>query len=351
MCNDKHLIRMAARIHRHLSSQSTSIHSNWHSAVNEVLNRLWSVEGHWQLSGEAARRGWHAAALAKDKDLLAEASRIESALSRLSFQKPPGLVLANPPALGTIVAELKQLQDEFETFKIDLQNGLVGVTTPSIELEEINLGPFSIELHINRLADHLGSECFKCIALEPNPAASRDDTVHPHVQDGHICAGDASMPIASALGQGRIADAFVLIRSVLQNYNSESPYIALEHWSGSRCEDCDYLADSDGMYFCDDCERDVCEDCFSSCDMCGDGSCRSCLETDNVSDNRCCSACRHTCSQCQRTVDSESFDEETKLCPGCLEQQQENNHESESDDHDTDTHIVPATAPGIPAAA
>jgi len=86
MCKDHHLIRMAARIHRHLSSQSTSIHSNWHTAVNEVLSRLRSIEGHWQLSGEATNRGWHAAALAKDKDLLVEASHLESALSRLSCQ-------------------------------------------------------------------------------------------------------------------------------------------------------------------------------------------------------------------------------------------------------------------------
>ena len=199
-------------------------------------------------------------------------------------------------------------------------------------LEDINLGPFSIELHVNRLADRLGSECFNCIALEPNPAESREDTTHPHVQDGHICAGDATLPIAAALKEGRIADAFVLMRSVLQTYNQSSPYIALDDWSGRRCQDCDYLVDGEYMYYCDGCERDVCEDCYSSCDMCDQGCCCGCLEKDDVSGNRCCSACRYTCSACNRTVDSESFDEETELCPGCLEkqkQEQETDHESE----------------------
>lgn len=347
-----HLIRMAGRIHRHLSSPSASIHSEWHRAASELLARSQKMQRDWELARQAAEHGWHAAAAVKEQDVQSEAARIEAAASILVNQpmRPPAQ--SNPPLLGTIVAELQQLEDEFESFEIDLKEGLVGVTTPPIVLEEIHLGPFSIELHVNRLSDRLGSECFNCISLEPNPAASREDTTHPHVQDGHICAGDANLPVTAALKEGRIADAFLLIQSVLQNYNEDSPYISLENWSGRRCDDCDYVVDSDSLCFCEGCERDICEDCYSSCDMCDSGCCRSCLETDTVSGNRCCSACRHTCSECQRTVDSESFDEETELCPGCLEkqkQQEETEHEHESES--IKPAVAAATPIGVPAAA
>jgi hypothetical protein len=349
MCKDHHLIRMAGRIHRRLSTP-TSMPGQWNCAATELLDRIHGLELHCRLLKQAKDRGWHAAAAAKEHHVRSEAARIEMAASRLVHE--PVQPQSTAPTLGTIIAELKQLKEEFESVEIDLKEGLIGVTTESIVLEDINLGPFSIKLHVSRLSERQDSGCFRCIALEPNPAASSSNTVHPHVQDGHICAGDATLPITAALKDGRIADAFVLMRSVLQNYNESSPYIALENWSGRRCEDCDYLSDSDGLYYCDACERDICDGCYSSCYMCDEGCCRSCLETDNVSGNRCCSTCRHTCGECLRTVDSESFDQETELCPGCLEkqqanQEQETEHESESQEPAT----TATTTPAVPAAA
>ncbi len=318
MCKEHHLIRMAGRIHRHLSTQPVT-RADWQSRAMELLARLRCMEQNWNAARQASTRGWHAAAALKDQEVAAEAARIEFAASNLVRQPMRPGIHSNPPTLRTIVAELQQLGDEFEDVEIDLKEGLIGVTTDRIVLEGMDLGPFSIDLHVSRLCERLGSECFDCNALEPNPAATNESVTHPHVQDGRLCAGDATLPVAAALKDGRIADAFVLIRSVLQTYNPASPYVSLENWSGSRCQDCDYLADSDGMYFCDGCDRDVCEDCYSSCDMCDEGCCRSCLETDPVSGNRCCSACRDTCDACGRTVDEESFDTETELCPACLE--------------------------------
>jgi hypothetical protein len=354
MCKDHHLIRMAGRIHRQLFNRSSPVHGQWEYAVNDLLAQLKCLERHWMLTRLASVKGWHAAAAHHEEQVQLEAVRVEQAASRLANEPLCLLNKSDPPTLRTIVEELEQLKDEFEDVEIDLKEGLIGVTTEPIVLEDINLGPFSIELHVSRLSERQDSQCFRCIALEPNPAASRDDTTHPHVQDGHLCAGDATQPVAAALKEGRIADAFVLIRSVLQTYNSDSPYIALENWSGHRCEDCDYLSDSDGLYHCDSCDRDVCEECYSRCDMCDEGCCRSCLETDNVSGNRCCSTCRHTCGECLRTVDSESFDQETELCPGCLEkqqtnQEQETEHESESKSQKPAT--TATTTPAVPAAA
>jgi hypothetical protein len=353
---------MAGRIRQQLSRPNVA-GVDWGRAVNELISRLRTLENHWNRSQAATRCRWHAASACEDSQILAEALRIEEALARLRYQPPPAQIQSTPPALGTIIAELRQLGDEFDDVEIDLKQGLIGVTTAPIVLEDINLGPFSIELHVSRLADRLDSECFQCIAVEPNPAASNDSTVHPHVQDGHLCAGEAVVPITNALKEGRIADAFILVRSVLLNYNPDSPYVSLENWSGRECGDCGRVANSDSMCFCDGCEKDVCEDCYSSCDMCDQGCCHNCLEADNVSGNRCCSACRHTCAECDRTVDEDSFDHETDLCPGCLakqqtNQEQENNHEPESEPvnptaaTDAAGTATPTTpAPAVPEAA
>lgn len=354
MPTDHHLIRMAGRIHRQLSLAAPGACSKWESEVHNLLGRLRSMERHWHHLSVARSRGWHAAAAEKEQDLQAEVIGIELISFHL-FRRPRQLP-ASPqaPMLRTIVDELRQLREEFEDVQIDLKEGLIGVSTDHIVLEGIDLGPFSIELHVSRLADRLDGGCFNCVALEPNPAASNEATTHPHVQDGHLCAGEAALPIQAALKDGRIADAFVLIRSVLQSYNSDSPYIALENWSGTRCEDCDYLADSERMYFCNGCERDVCEECHSYCEICNEGCCRSCLETDTVSGNRCCAACRRICSLCERTVDEESFDEATELCPGCLEQHQSNKQPENEHGPDTipTTNATAATSPTpAPAAA
>jgi hypothetical protein len=350
MCKQKHLIRMAGRIHRHLSAKPISMKSEWQSAATELFSRLATMERNWRAACLARDRGWHFAATARARQVSAEAARIEFAASNLASQ--PIVSHTNAPTLRTIVEELGQLEHEFEDVEIDLKQGLVGVRTDRIVLEEIDLGPFTIELHVGRLAERQGGECFKCIALEPNPAASQRDTVHPHVLDGHLCAGDATLPIQAALNQGRIADAFVLIRSVLQTYNADSPYMNLDHWSGLRCPDCDDLADSDFMYFCDHCHRDVCENCHSSCDICDSCCCRSCLETDSESGNQCCSACRHECSECERTVDRENFDADTQLCPACLEEYT-SNQEQESNNHgsEKDPIVGPADATVITTAA
>ena len=352
-----HLIRMAGRIHRQLS-QSTASSANWDSAMNDLIARLRLIRHQWQLSRYAANRGWHSAARYKNQQMLSEASQLEAALIHLRSLPPPSLIQSNPPTVGTILAELRQVQDEFEDFKIDLKQGLVSVTIPPVVLEEINLGPFTIELNIDRLRDRQNSDCFRCIALDPNPAANNEDTVHPHVQNDRLCSGDAGMPIAAALQEGRIADAFVLMRSVLSNYNPSSPYVSLENWSGEACAECGYVTDSEDLFYCDSCEKYVCEDCVSGCDMCDHSTCHSCLDMDDVSGNRCCSSCRHSCSKCNRIVDSESFDQESELCPACLEKQQstqeENNHESSAQSPDPatiTTVIATPQAPAVPAAA
>ena len=109
--------------------------------------------------------------------------------------------------------------------------------TDPITLEGVYLGPFSIRLNVDLLeAGRTDASAFQAVALDPHPASSSDTTTHPHVRDDYLCAGEASEPISAALREGRVADAFLLVRSVLTNYNRSSPFIAPCSFSGSRSE-------------------------------------------------------------------------------------------------------------------
>jgi hypothetical protein len=266
-------------------------------------------------------------------------------------------------SLQNIIDDLQQLQAEFE--EVDLsQRGRIIVTSGPVELEGISLGRFAIELHFDRLSEKPDSSCFDCDALDPNPASGNESVTHPHVQDKSLCAGDATRPIASALQQGRICDAFFLVHSVLQTYNPGSPFVSLDSWDGVSCDDCGYSTDSDNLYYCDGCSSDVCEECISRCDLCGTSRCQSCLETDEVSDQRCCASCRRQCAQCKRMVDKDNFDEESGLCPECVEKQEaaqnlpdsENDNPTQENDDEYDlmptlcSHDTPTTvAANVPA--
>jgi len=302
-----------------------------------LLDRQQTVQHIWDRLVSAQSRGWRLAAGRLHEQLHSQIRLLHlltgELLDRADVPRP--LV----PSLPELLADLRQLADEFEHVEVLPKTKMLVAETSPIELEGLSLGRFSIQLHLDRLDGSLGTRCFDCVALGPNPAAGNDSVTHPHVQSKALCAGDATVPIATALAQGRITDAFCLIRAVLQTYNPSSPYVSIEEWDGTRCTDCDDLVRSDRVNHCDGCGSDFCDDCFSFCDLCEQSYCSSCLEHDRVSDNRCCSTCRHTCSDCGRTVDSDSFNDETNLCPGCDSEHHEQEDVSEpplqENDHDS----------------
>jgi hypothetical protein len=230
-----------------------------------------------------------------------------------------------------VLDELVQLQQEFERVDLRPREGRIRAVTEPVVLEGVDLGRFAIELHPVRLSEHPDSSCFDCIALDPHPACSDESVTHPHVRDKCLCAGDASAPIAEALRQGRLCDAFVLVRSVLRTYNPHSPYVHLADWQGQSCGDCGGTARSDDLCYCECCERDVCPDCAGSCDLCDDSCCRGCLERDEVSRRDCCPSCRRSCEDCGRAVDQDHYDESSGLCPQCLAEEQELQRQEEEE--------------------
>ena len=313
------LYRTACRIRDHLeghreASRMPGLLSQWlaytaeaHQAVARTQRRITLARG----------RGWHLAAAKLHEDLFYQAQRLQGGVQQLlALRDPP--VSAVPP-LSLLLGELGQLRQEFDQVEVRPDNGRVVATTDPLVLGGVDLGRFAIELHLRRLAGSPpDSSSFDCVALDPNPAHCDASVTHPHVRDKALCAGDASAPIAEALRQGRLCDAFVLVRSVLQDYNPHSPYVPLSDWEGETCPDCGHTAPRDDLCYCEGCERDVCSDCTGTCDVCDDSCCGGCLERDGVSRRHCCPSCRHTCSECERVVDRGSFDEDSGLCPECL---------------------------------
>jgi hypothetical protein len=229
------------------------------------------------------------------------------------------------PELRSVWLELVQIGQEFEEWKCDASAHVLSVTTEAIELEEVYLGPFRIELALNMLSTPSRWPAYKVIASDPQPAQGNESVTHPHVSDQRLCEGDASAPIRSALQQGRLCDFFILVRQVLQTYNRHSPYVALDRWTGIACSDCGYLTDDDSRYGCERCGNDFCSECSHSCSCCDDSVCSGCSSTCPACDQTVCSGCQRRCAECGDTVCRKCVEDD--LCPSCRDQQKEKENE------------------------
>jgi hypothetical protein len=268
----------------------------------------------------------------------------------VEWLRSQGDAITPVPGLSLLMDELRELRVEFDEVTIDFSANRIAARTEPLVLEEVHLGPFSIELHLDQLSGEPGSDCFECIAIEPNPAENNSAVTHPHVQDGGLCAGEATLPIRLALTQGRLFDAFMLVAGVLRTYNAQSPYVSLDHWNGSPCPECGDSCDDDDTRYCESCDRYLCENCSGCCEVCDASCCRSCLERDPVSGTSCCPSCRHTCRTCERVVDPDSFDSETELCPQCLAKQEAEQPTNPEDIPDDSTTISTAIPQSVSAA-
>lgn len=236
------------------------------------------------------------------------------------------------PELADWMAELRQLEAEFVGLRVDWTEKVLTVTTESITLEEVALGPFDIRLSWAHFGRRSPIEWFDVVAQHPNPAAADDRVTHPHVKGRRLCAGDATAPLQQALEQGRLADACCLVRSVLEQYNSGSPHVPLDEWDGTPCRDCGRSVAEDDRSYYEACSSDYCDDCTGSCTACGITRCRGCLTVCAVCDETCCgrclNACAHSgrdccpdclraCAACGAAVARDELAPETDLCPTC----------------------------------
>ena len=193
-----------------------------YSELIEKLKMLTASIEHFQNVGRRLKicvsKRWLAAAADVSKELTGsllgltyDSKAIEKSATRLDQPFP---------TVPELVAELRQVEKEFGELIYDRRERFAAVTTNTIELEGVNLGEFEIRLSLSSVQDRQHSEeMYGVVALDPNPPRSDDSVTHPHVRDGQLCEGEASAAIGSALRDGRICDFFLLVRSVLGQYN------------------------------------------------------------------------------------------------------------------------------------
>jgi hypothetical protein len=282
----------------------------------------------------ACGRGWRAAA-----------DRIAGRIERLthevqhhadSVQQAAGARRATVPSVRELLAEFRQLQDEFPSVGFG-KGGELSAETEPVELEGIYLGPFRIVLDVAAMGEGKAVSGLRVVAMDPNPAGCNDEVTHPHVSGERLCAGDATAPINAAMAEGRICDLFLLVRGVLTTYNASSPFVSLDNWQGEPCSDCGRTIGGDDSRWCSACEREYCDDCVTYCHVCDETTCLGCRDKCPVCDESTCPSCMTTCPYCHATI-----------CKNCLAEQQcpcQEDKENEDDDQREEQVPVAAAAP------
>jgi hypothetical protein len=314
---NKALIRLAAAIHTQLAGRPTN------EPLIEMPVRAW--ERCTDLVRQVRRaqlRGWSLAANALSKDLecsmpsvLTEVTALHQRLTYRAGRKH--LVTASD-----VYRDLITLGEEFEDLDYDAKLCRLSITTESIVLEGVYLGPFEIQLQWARVNSG-GEPAYRVIAKDPHPAESRENVTHPHVMDEILCEGDGKHGIRRALSEGRLLDFFTLVSGVLQTYNAESPFVELALWSGSSCSDCGALVDEDYSYSCQKCGDSICGECETVCGGCDDSCCSSCIGMCSACEESFCRRCLKPCEGCHRHVCSGCLDEQER-CTKCHEDESEN---------------------------
>jgi hypothetical protein len=336
------MVRTAARLHEVVVARFERRSTQLANTAQFVLERASSLRRSLSMLSKARARGWHAAANRVYPEVSDALRHLQYAVNDAPAQPPHRRASMPPFTFRDAYEELMQLEREFAGVNVDVKDDTISAVTEPVELEGIYLGPFRIVLSLWRLAESRGDvSVFDVVALDPRPAVSSDGVTHPHVRDEQLCPGDATGPIMHALAEGRLSDAFMSIRSVLNTYNPASPYVRLEDWTGTACADCGHVVGEDDRYYCEECGDDYCGECYVGCDVCDRSSCRGCLEEDPDSGQRCCRSCRRRCDRCGRLVSADHFVEEVRLCPECDElrerellQEQQTTDTEENDDDD-----------------
>ncbi|QDT36887.1 hypothetical protein [Stratiformator vulcanicus] len=208
-----------------------------------------------------------------------------------------------------IALDLKALEHDFPEVEIDFGSCIISVTTEPVELEGLYLGPFRVKFCWKSLAR---SQPYIVEALDPHPAACDSDCYHPHVQNGALCEGDARLAIAKAIAEGRLADFFQIVGSVLATYNSASPYVSVEDWDRPECScgDCGSGIDEEDAWGCEGCSTTICDGCRERCVDCDGIYCAACVTScDGECGERLCRGCAEDgegyCKDCRRALEEE----------------------------------------------
>lgn len=311
MITQKQAIRAAVKIFDGLQDEglepisSYSIESEYESLLNHCKNHRIAIE-----------RGWYVAAQDLQSKIEHCASYLEQSVSRLriSAQQKPKPQLAG---MRDIYLDLLHLIDEFDD--VEIGKAEISVVTGPIEFDGVYLGRFRISVSIDYLD-------YAISALDPNP--SHDGYLHPHLSGSQLCEGEGSSTISAAKTDSRILDLFTVLRSIIETYNPDSPYCAIEDWNCNPCASCGghYDSENEGCY-CENCEAGHCDECSTYCVGCSRSICHNCAGSscEYCGCSLCDSDCGESCVECGRLICghcNESYYD--GLCGDCEERRIEN---------------------------
>ena len=322
----KRLVQVAGKVQEALTRLK-------HSHYLELMRRLMTSVGQLQeLTAESRKmrisvtHGWFSTAdrcCSRTSRLLGD---IACSISQVKqFTESPQ---KKTPKLSLLVAELNQLEEEFGSVDFDNSENAVSVITDPITLDDVPLGPFKIQLGLGKLGDLYKDRPYLVIALNPNPAATDDGVTHPHVTGQKLCEGDGAAAITASLEQGRLSDFFTMVRSILNTYNPDSPYVALHDWDGEPCYECGYVMSRDNSYYCSFCDRVFCEECTTYCRQCEETVCLGCSGQCPHCEELVCQNCISKCTKCEELCCESCLEDD--LCPNCIKEMEKENEEQKT---------------------
>jgi hypothetical protein len=228
------------------------------------------------------------------------------------------------PTIVQIARDISIMRSEFEAVIVEPTE--LSVITKPITLGGIYFGQFQIKLQLDKLTGSQGNmgNCYRVIALEPNRAYSNNDVTHPHVLGETMCTGDTEERTQFAVYSGQLYMFFTIIGLALETYNSGSPHVRLENWSGDgdgdrmMCDDCGRRFYGDDMHTCEHSDHNVCSHCASYCEKSDAYFMRNYMVG--------CDSCSETYFQdlvvrCTHHDDGEGCDE--RLCSDCRDEHEE----------------------------
>lgn len=310
--------------------------------TNRIRDSAGRMEAQCRQLGLAFDRNWQSAenlvvadcrrTIRQTIDLLNEA---QQTLSRTKRQ---------PINDKEIFLDLMSLQREFDEIQFDAKAKRLSVVSRPIQLEQLHLGRFRIELHLDSLSPNKAGY-YEVIAMEPNQADANENIVHPHVDENRLCEGDAKAPIRMALTQGRMLDFFQIVQQVLSTYNPSSAYLTIADWNGVSCNHCGYTTDSENSNSCRNCETTICDECVYTCSDCDRLICSNCQSTCDDCHETVCDSCAASCEDCEKQFCNDCMSQNER-CESCDEKAKE---ESDPGTTEVDVHADGVGQAPVPA--
>jgi hypothetical protein len=254
-------------------------------------------------------------------------NRVQTVVAQSTLAPLPELPALPALPIGELLAELEQLEAEFDDCGWDHAAKYLYVTTEALVLEsresgeEVDFGPFKLCLSLAELARSPSPDsCIRALPLRPRPLPEHPAITHPHVRANVICTGDGYERIRDLIAQGRLADAFMLLDAVLHNVGSPHAHVGAwleeeEETDTVSCAECGCDTYEDSRSYCERCNHDVCDDCYRGCSCCEEARCTNCTQAcpgcDELVCGRCrrgrghdyCDACHAHCTVCDTDFD------------------------------------------------